>query len=463
MAIYRAISNGNWSSLAIWQDNSGGSFVASTVLPSAVDTVYMNNFVVQANIDINIDRLLSTTITGVNAGGTLNVTTNRNIIANTEIRMSTGATDLIDISGTGLIVIITSLNIYAGSINCIELATTNSTLNINGNITGSNTSNTGYGLHVTGTGNTINIVGNQITAGNNNGYPIRINASGNTLNITGNQNSNSSQVCIQFATSSNLNVTGNQTATSSGPAIAFVGGTHTVNIIGNQQGSNSNIGGRAINCGTGTNAYIKGNCYAGTQATGIASAGLLTYEGGIYNNSDKTGILAEFLNIANLVSTFWQIKDNVSATMVTLANTASIPTVGDVRQGVNYTAGNTGTLIVPSPSNVRKGVATDDTVGTADLTAEDMWDYLASNITTAGSIGKLVKDNLDVAVSTRLASASYVAPDNADIAAIKAVTDTLTDVATETTSLLIKDKTNLIPNNPASVESVGAIVASYNI
>jgi hypothetical protein len=92
-----------------------------------------------------------------------------------------------------------------------------------------------------------------------------------------------------------------------------------------------------------------------------------------------------------------------------------------------------------------------------------MWDYLASNITTAGSIGKLVKDNLDVAVSTRLASASYVAPDNADIAAIKAVTDTLTDVATETTSLLIKDKTNLIPNNPASVESVGAIVASYNI
>lgn len=419
MAIYRAIANGNWSDLAIWQDNSSGSFANSSVLPGTADIVHLNNFVVQANIDINIDRLLSTAITGVNAGGTLNVTTNRNIIANTEIRVGAISTDLIDISGNALVVTITSLNIFANFVNCIELLATNSTLNINGDITGSANSNTGYGLHVTGAGNTINIVGNQTTGGNFNGFPIRINATGNTLNITGNQNSNHSQACIQFATSSNLNVTGNQTATSSGPAIAFVGGTHTVNIIGNQQGSNSNIAGRAINCISGTNAYIKGNCYAGTQASGIISTGMLTYEGGIYNNSDKTAINAEFLNIANLVSTFWQIKDSLSTSMVILSNTASIPSPSNVRQGVNYTNGNTGTLIVPSPSNVRKGVPTDNTVGTADLTAADMWDYLASNITTAGSIGEVVKD--------------------------------------------IKEKTDLIPNNPTSNESVGAIVASYNV
>jgi hypothetical protein len=64
-------------------------------------------------------------------------------------------------------------------------------------------------------------------------------------------------------------------------------------------------------------------------------------------------------------------------------------------------------------------VPVDATIGTADLTAADMWNYLASNITTSGSIGEVVKN--------------------------------------------IKTKTDLIPNNPTSNESVGAIVASYNI
>ena len=52
MANYKAISNGNWSNLAIWQDNGSGSFVASTVLPSGVDDVYSNTFTV--NVDQNI-------------------------------------------------------------------------------------------------------------------------------------------------------------------------------------------------------------------------------------------------------------------------------------------------------------------------------------------------------------------------------------------------------------------------
>ncbi len=48
--------------------------------------------------------------------------------------------------------------------------------------------------------------------------------------------------------------------------------------------------------------------------------------------------------------------------------------------------------------------------GSGSLTAANIWDYLLTSITTAGSIGKLIKDNLDVVLSTRLASASYTAP-----------------------------------------------------
>jgi len=39
MANYRATATGNWSNLAIWQDDSSGSYIASTVLPGASDNV----------------------------------------------------------------------------------------------------------------------------------------------------------------------------------------------------------------------------------------------------------------------------------------------------------------------------------------------------------------------------------------------------------------------------------------
>lgn len=63
-------------------------------------------------------------------------------------------------------------------------------------------------------------------------------------------------------------------------------------------------------------------------------------------------------------------------------------------------------------------VGTANAIGATGLAA--IWDRLTSAITTTGSIGKLVKDTLDAAVSSRLATSGYTAPANADIAAIKA-------------------------------------------
>jgi hypothetical protein len=54
-----------------------------------------------------------------------------------------------------------------------------------------------------------------------------------------------------------------------------------------------------------------------------------------------------------------------------------------------------------------------------------IWDALTSALTTVGSIGKRLVDNLDATVSSRLASSSYTAPDNTSITAIKAKTDNL--------------------------------------
>lgn len=56
-----------------------------------------------------------------------------------------------------------------------------------------------------------------------------------------------------------------------------------------------------------------------------------------------------------------------------------------------------------------------------------IWDALTSALTTVGSIGKRIVDNLDAAISSRMATFTYTAPDNAGIAS--AATDAATVVA----------------------------------
>lgn len=74
------------------------------------------------------------------------------------------------------------------------------------------------------------------------------------------------------------------------------------------------------------------------------------------------------------------------------------------------------------------------TVATRTLTSlgaalvQEIWDRATSALTTVGSIGKLLVDNIDAAISSRLSAAGYTAPDNASIATIL----TRTDVATST-------------------------------
>lgn len=52
-------------------------------------------------------------------------------------------------------------------------------------------------------------------------------------------------------------------------------------------------------------------------------------------------------------------------------------------------------------------------------TAIAVWDALLSGISAAGSIGKLIKDNLNATIDSRLASGDYTAPDNTGITDIQ--------------------------------------------
>jgi hypothetical protein len=92
-------------------------------------------------------------------------------------------------------------------------------------------------------------------------------------------------------------------------------------------------------------------------------------------------------------------EDTLSTLDVLLDGYGPYPQPSDVRAGVAYGFGWSGTLAVPSPSNVAHGAATDNTVGTAVLTEANVvsalgtWTEAAlSGTPAAGSPGALWKN-----------------------------------------------------------------------
>lgn len=85
------------------------------------------------------------------------------------------------------------------------------------------------------------------------------------------------------------------------------------------------------------------------------------------------------------------------------------------------------TTLLSRLSAARAGYLDNLNTGVA-LTAagiQAIWDALTSALTTSGSIGKLLVDNINATISSRLATSGYTAPDNSSITAIKAKTDSL--------------------------------------
>jgi hypothetical protein len=591
MANYRAIANGNWSNLAIWQDDSLGYFANSTVLPTSIDDVYANNFTVTIDGTRNASTIRNTAFTpptnlgamsiplmtsnttpsgtaaasslssgaawnafdrnsatiwqsaavagqwlsyqfptgriikrygfstfnnslqlprtwtfeGSNNGSTwavLDTQTNfstaistfysfdisANITSYTYYRINVSA---VQGGGTNATTIqelemseITNLyggtvagggftfanggnltcsasngvinrdvaNVYCltfdlpsgqtatfnGSVNFVPIVANGRSILIQNtgtfNMVGdygiqNNPQNERATIFVNGS-TTINIVGNitcsQISSNTNS--TLRVNAGTPIITITGNviggsTNSFSALIgnAIFCSTTTTLNITGNIT-TNSAPSIWF-NTSGTLNLIGNATGGNAHPA--VFNINSPATIDILGTTTSGSGYTAIQ--GLATtfviIRGNVVHTDTYAAIYAGRVVINNNV-TSWQFKDStntVTRTLYTPGVALGNPATSNVRNGVTYGPALelTGTANIPIPANVRRGVPVDATIGTADLTAADMWNYLASNITTSGSIGEVVKN--------------------------------------------IKTKTDLIPNNPTSNESVGAIVASYNI
>ena len=95
---------------------------------------------------------------------------------------------------------------------------------------------------------------------------------------------------------------------------------------------------------------------------------------------------------------------SIAADAITDAKVASDVTIASVTGAVGSVTGNVGGNVVGSVASVTAGVTL------AASAVQAIWDALTSALTTAGSIGKLLVDNVNATISSRLASASYTAP-----------------------------------------------------
>jgi len=387
MANYKAVANGNWSDLATWEDDSTGSYIASTVLPGASDVVYFNNFTVQMDVDVTVLEIRNDSATGVTAGGSGVISTSRTVNADLYHR-----TSLIAIT-----------------------ATSPDVVNITGNMPG--TAGPTYsviGLSISGNC-TVNYVGDVRSQTNSSAAIRAINVgAGATLNLTGDVyaggvnapvgNFNSSDG-IRLDSNSTLNIVGNvyggfQNAGNSG--VRLVGTNQTISITGNLNGLGStsiSAPNPAVLLNSTAVFSITGNLTAGQNAPALYGP-TATTEVQVFGNvqNASNGYMATIAPYVYLDATVtqWEFRksDLTTNTLYTPGVATGHPAEANVRTGITYGPTNnlTGTCAVPPANTVSLGVPVDNTTGTAYLNPTDIWNVPLASITTPNSIGERLKD-----------------------------------------------------------------------
>ena len=361
MANYKAVANGNWSDLAIWQDNSSGSFVASTVLPGASDDVYGNNFTVTIDQDITVASLRTTSATGIVQQGSFTVAyyvlTSRTIIC----------------TGLGIVTPVATTR-------TMIIDALNSVVNIIADVQAGNNASGGneWAIQLVSTPTlTVNHTGNvyHLYTGTGLSRAIQIN-SGNTYNFTGNIYGQgvTYRAAPFYINGGTLNITGDLFVGSCVGVDNYV--SSYVNHVGNINVSSSNN-------------YAVGQW----NLIGILH---MTFSGNITTTSQYT-ISFYSLKVHPTGNISWQFLTTNAGqfrTLYTPGVATGHPAEANVRTGVVYGPTNnlTGTCAVPPANTVNLGVPVDNTTGTAFLTAADMWNVPLASITTPNSIGERLKD-----------------------------------------------------------------------
>jgi len=228
-------------------------------------------------------------------------------------------------------------------------------------------------------------------------------------------------------------------------AVGSVTGNVGGNVVGSVASVTGNVGGNVVGSVASVTARVTANTDQLAGQTVTAAAGV-TFPSSVASPTNITaGTITTATNLTNAPT-----SGDFTAAMKTSLNAA---TPASVVGAVGSVTGNVGGNVTGSVGSVATGgiAAASFAAGAIDAAAiaTDALGALELAAGAASEIATAVRTELapelgrvDVAVSTRLATAGYTAPDNADI-------------------LLIKAKTDNLPASPAAVSDIPttAIVA----
>lgn len=347
MATRWAVASGNWSNTATWD---GGT------LPAAGDDVHADGKTVAIDQSISVGSIRSTQRAGGTVGGGFTV----------------ASAVTIDLTG--------SQGTFPGSNSVVLCALnhTTGTVTISGALLGGAISNAhAFSLNSTGAVSMIGTFGPQSSNTSAGAVlTIAVGASGNvtmTGPIVGASTSGQNTI-NSLSANSNISVTGDVTGGAGGMAISSPAAT---TVVGNIAAG----GVTAITVSGSGSVLCTGTITASASAAGVtvsAVTGSVTATGPFISTANRPAVaaLGPFKLSTVTTTTYWEFAtgDGQTRRLYTADNVGGNPTVGNVRQGTVYGPANelTGTLAVPSPSNVASGVPTDNTVGTATLSAADV-------------------------------------------------------------------------------------------
>ena len=411
MARYRAIASGAWETLSIWEDNSGGSYAASSILPSSNDEVYCNGFEVNVNGTYYV-KLMSNGIPDdqdentpasetINAGGSLAMTNESNKTIHFHAakmynygtfvyaKMASNRTHIIYLYGaihneSGTLVVGNS------GVNGRRI-----TLTINGDVYG----NPLYQL--TGTGTT-----------------------GGSLTITGNCHFNQDTVIsIQ---------NGNATATINGD-VEKTGGTW--------------YGNNAVNPTINGSFRANGNI---TQPCSINNGEIINafWLAGGYTSSN----ISKYRIIIDNVE--WYLPEYI---------TNGLPSASDVRQGVQFGLNNEflGTLDLPQEANVQVGVVYDNgnktgtynvSISPADIIAA-LATYGTAKASDLSGLSTLTRADITSALTT------YGTAKGSDLSGLSTLT--LADIATALTNYGTAKSSDLNGMSTLTLADLATALSNY--
>ncbi len=391
---YKAISNGNADTLAIWEIWDGSAWVAASVLPSASDDVYTNNNIVTV-----------TTSQSYKSWNRSSVVAPLSITQGGQFQIDGGNEITIQGNINGTNVNQTANNPLSACVN--RLATHTGTLSIIGNQNGGSHHYT-YGFFNNSTFEFTSIVGNQ-NGGASYAYGFYNNAASTFASIVGNQNGGNGTNAHGFlnnAASTFASIVGNQNGGSGGNSHGFYNNAAATftSIVGNQQGSATShgffnyavgsiitfensfqkTGVRQAVYNTGDNTTLNFiNCRAYVNSIyNTKSTTTINFQGITYNDLQNGTMAIKSLGNVNFDLSVFYIGLTPTYTDIALYPASTLenpPATTDVRSGIVYGIGDayTGTLAVPPKASVALNVPVDNTVGEL-VTATTTADFIAA-------------------------------------------------------------------------------------